>query len=116
VGSLSLLSLQQHRILLYLLDYYFFRPYKLAQTLRFLGKPGIYPSYSNEVVIILKSSALASTITLLDLMGVTRQLISETYATFTWFGIAAVIYLLLNGVFLWGFNSLYRRFGPAAGD
>src|SRR3989338_8563956 len=66
------------------------------------------PAYSNEVLIILKSTSLASTITLLDLMGVTQQLISETYDTVTFYVIAGVIYLLLNAIITSIFMFLQR--------
>src|SRR3990167_3606484 len=58
------------------------------------------PAYSNEVLIILKATSLASTITLLDVMGVTQQLISQTYDIVFWYSIAAVIYLALNSVII----------------
>ncbi len=54
------------------------------------------PSYSNEVAIILKSTSLASTITIMDLMGVTKFLISATYATLPCLFLAGCIYLLIN--------------------
>ena len=38
-----------------------------------------WPAYSNEVILIFKATAIASTITVLDLMGVTRQLMADTY-------------------------------------
>lgn len=56
------------------------------------------PAYSNEVIMVLKSTSLASTITLMDLMGVTQQLISQTYNTVGWYVVAGVLYLLLNVV------------------
>jgi arginine transport system permease protein len=54
------------------------------------------PAYANEVVVILKSTALSSTITLLDLTAITNQLIAQTYATFEILGVAALIYLVIN--------------------
>ena len=66
------------------------------------------PAYSNEVLMILKSTSLASTITLLDLMGVTQQLIAETYDTVTFYVIAGVIYLLLNAIITSIFMFLQR--------
>jgi arginine transport system permease protein len=54
------------------------------------------PAYSNEVVMILKSTSLASTITLLDLMGVTQQLIQQQYASMGFYLFAGAIYLVLN--------------------
>src|SRR3990167_7092485 len=64
------------------------------------------PAYSNEVLIILKATSLASTITLLDVMGITQQLISQTYDTVFWYTIAAVIYLILNSVIIAIFKTI----------
>ena len=54
------------------------------------------PAYSNEVIIILKSTSLASTITIMDLMGVTREIISATYSTIPYLITAGVCYLIIN--------------------
>jgi arginine transport system permease protein len=67
------------------------------------------PAYSNEVIMILKGTSLASTITLLDLMGMTQQLIGETYATVEFYLAAAVIYLLLNGIISLIFKCLQKK-------
>jgi arginine transport system permease protein len=67
------------------------------------------PAYSNEVIMILKGTSLASTITLLDLMGVTQQLIAETYATIEFYLAAAIIYLALNAIISGIFNLLIKR-------
>lgn len=64
------------------------------------------PAYSNEVIIILKSTSLASTITLLDLMGVTQQIIAQTYNTVEWYLIAGAIYLSLNAFITLLFKKL----------
>ncbi|XKM14319.1 arginine ABC transporter permease ArtM [Orbaceae bacterium ac157xtp] len=53
-------------------------------------------SYSNEIIFVVKSTALASTVTLLDVMGVS-QLINGQYYDFSVFIAAGVIYLLING-------------------
>ncbi|MND55251.1 Octopine transport system permease protein OccM [compost metagenome] len=37
------------------------------------------PAYSNEVILMLKASALASTVTLLDIIGMARTVIARTY-------------------------------------
>lgn len=66
------------------------------------------PAYSNEVIMILKGTSLASTITLLDIMGVTQQLIAQTYATVEFYLIAAVIYLALNAVITGVFQMLFK--------
>lgn len=66
------------------------------------------PGYSNEVIMILKGTSLASTITLLDLMGVTQQLISQTYQTVEFYIVAGCIYLLLNAVITGIFSILIK--------
>ncbi len=67
------------------------------------------PAYSNEVIMVLKGTSLASTITLLDLMGITNQIIARTYATIEYLCLAGIIYLFLN-VFIVGiFKTVERR-------
>lgn len=56
------------------------------------------PAYSNEVLMILKGTSLVSTITILDLMGVTQKINAETYATVELYLMVGIIYLVLNGV------------------
>lgn len=67
------------------------------------------PAYSNEVVIILKSTSLVSTITLLDVMGVTNQIAAQTYQVIPFLCLAAVIYLTLNAIVMWIFRLIERR-------
>lgn len=67
------------------------------------------PAYSNEVTMILKGTSLASTITLLDLMGVTQQLIAQTYQPVQYYLIAGVLYLLLNAVITIIFKWLQKE-------
>lgn len=50
------------------------------------------PAYSNEVIMGLKNTSLASTITLLDVMGVMRQMIANTYQVLPFFFIAAIFF------------------------
>ncbi len=69
----------------------------------------VLPAYSNEVVIMLKSTSLASTITLLDLMGVTNQIVAENYQALPFLCLAAVIYLTLNVIFMRVFNLIKQR-------
>jgi len=53
------------------------------------------PAFSNEVIIQLKTTALASTVTLLDLTGVGRRLYVKTFTLEPLF-IAGFIYILLS--------------------
>lgn len=67
------------------------------------------PAYSNEVIFMLKGSALASTITLLDITGVARTIIARTYTFLELFFAAGVLYLLITWVFIAGFTVLENR-------
>lgn len=69
----------------------------------------VLPAYSNEVIMILKGTSLASTITIMDLMGVTRHLIAATFETIPLFILAGIIYLVLNGLIMIGFKLLIWR-------
>ena len=54
-------------------------------------------SYSNEVVLVFKSTSLAYTITLMEVMGHGQMLYGRTYDV-TVFGAAGLIYLVVNGL------------------
>ncbi|MBP2229749.1 octopine/nopaline transport system permease protein [Azospirillum agricola] len=54
------------------------------------------PAYGNEVILMVKASSLASTITLLEVTGLARKIISQSFAVFEIFILAGAIYLLLN--------------------
>ena len=68
------------------------------------------PAYSNEVIILLKGTALASTITLIDLMGQSQFIASNTYLPIQVFVIAGIIYYLLTLIITWIFGFLEARF------
>ncbi|WP_025819636.1 arginine ABC transporter permease ArtM [Shewanella marina] len=70
-----------------------------SQTLKVLMPYALkraYPAYSNEVVLLLKGSSLASTITIMDIMGWSQRINAQTYDTLMVFGAAGLLYLLLN--------------------
>lgn len=67
------------------------------------------PAYSNEIILMLKGSALASTITLLDLTGMARTIIARTYMPVEVFFAAGCIYLLLTFLFIQGYRLFERR-------
>jgi octopine/nopaline transport system permease protein len=54
------------------------------------------PAYSTEMVLMVKSTSLASLVTVWEVTGVAQQIIAETYRTLEVFSCAAVIYLALN--------------------
>ncbi len=67
------------------------------------------PALSNEVVLQLKATALASTVTLLDVTGVGRRLAARTYTTESLF-VAGAIYIVLTVLLAQAFRLLERRF------
>ncbi len=71
----------------------------------------ILPAYSNEVIILLKGTALASTITLLELMGQSQLIASNTYQPIQVFAVAGIIYYLLTLAITWLFRWLEHRYG-----
>ena len=81
--------------------------YKRIMLPRALGM--IMPAYGNEVILMLKGSALASTITLLDLTGMARTIIARTYTPIEIFLAAGVIYLLMSMVIIQLFRYLEMR-------
>jgi len=56
------------------------------------------PAYGNEMVLMLKGTSLASTVTLLDLTGVAKHIISTTFRPVEVFIVAGSIYLLMTFV------------------
>ena len=67
------------------------------------------PALSNEVVLQLKATSLASTVTLIDLTGVGRRLAAKTYTTEGLF-VAGAIYIALTFLVAQGFRLLEARF------
>ncbi|KQW50471.1 MULTISPECIES: ABC transporter permease [unclassified Ensifer] len=54
------------------------------------------PAYSNEIILMTKSTALASTITLMEITGIAAKLISASYRPVEIFICAGAIYLAIN--------------------
>jgi len=54
------------------------------------------PAYGNELILIVKGTSLASTITVLEITGYAKRLMSQTYAIFEIFAVAGLLYLLIN--------------------
>ncbi|AUI66194.1 MULTISPECIES: arginine ABC transporter permease ArtM [Glaesserella] len=79
-AALGLSRLQTLKILI---------PYALKRAL---------PSYSNEIILVFKGTSLASTITIMDIMGYARQLYGTEYDALTIYGLAGAIYLVITGI------------------
>ena len=58
---------------------------------------------------MLKSSSLASTITLLDITGAARTIIARTYTPLEIFFAAGMLYLVISAILLGVFRLLERR-------
>ena len=54
------------------------------------------PGYSNEIVLMIKATSLASIITMMEVTGLAAKLISETFRAFEVFVVAGGIYLVIN--------------------
>jgi len=54
------------------------------------------PAYGNEMILMLKGTSLASTVTLLDLTGVAKHIISTTFRPVEVFIVAGSIYLIMT--------------------
>lgn len=68
----------------------------------------ILPVSGNEMTLVLKGSSLASTITVLEMTGVARKAVAQTFAPFEVFAIAGVVYLMVGLVAAWGFARLEK--------
>ena len=66
------------------------------------------PPYGNEVVGMLKTTALASTVTMAEVTGVAETIVAETFAPYEVFLSAAVIYLILVWIFERGLAAVER--------
>lgn len=83
-----------------------------AQTMLYIILPRAarigLPAYSNEVILMLKASALASTVTLLELTGMARTLNARTYVDIEFFFAAGVLYLAIAYIMVRAFKLLER--------
>lgn len=66
------------------------------------------PALSNEVVLQLKATSLASTVTVLDLTGIARRFESNSYSTEPLF-VAGAIYIALTFLIARGFRLVETR-------
>ncbi len=68
------------------------------------------PQYSNEVVGLMHATAIASTVTLVDITRVARDVYANHLLVSESFGMAAVIYFVLTFTLVGVFKLLERRF------
>jgi octopine/nopaline transport system permease protein len=70
------------------------------------------PAYGNEIILMVKSSSLASTITILEITGVAKKIIAATFEPLSVFIVAGGIYLLLNFLVVIAVRKLEIRLSP----
>jgi polar amino acid transport system permease protein len=70
-----------------------------------------WPALGNEIILLMKASALASVVTVYDVMGVARQVYQKTFdfSALLW---AAVIYLLITATFVTLWRQSERWLSP----
>ena len=54
------------------------------------------PAYGNEIILMMKGTSLASTVTLMDITGVAKHIVSTTYKPLEVFLLAGAIYLFMT--------------------
>lgn len=67
------------------------------------------PAYENEIILTVKATSLASTITLLDLTGAARLEVSNTFAPYEVFLTAGAIYFCITTSLSWLLRKLEQR-------
>lgn len=68
------------------------------------------PAYSNEVILMIKGSSLASIITVMEMTGVMNKIRAETYAIYELIIIAGAIYLFMNFIITRVFKALEEKY------
>ncbi|MNE43853.1 Octopine transport system permease protein OccM [compost metagenome] len=67
------------------------------------------PAYTNEVIMMLKASSLASTITVMEVTGNARKIVAQTFSPYEVFISAALIYLAITLLTTQVFRLLEER-------
>lgn len=68
------------------------------------------PAYSNEVIMSLHATALASTVTIVEIAGAASYFNSTYYEPFIAYAAAAVLYLILNTLLVLLFRLIEKRY------
>ncbi len=69
------------------------------------------PAYGNEIILMLKGTSLASTVTLMDLTGVAKYIISTTFKPVEVFIVAGSIYLFMTFIIHNVIKYLEKKYG-----
>tara|TARA_B100000767_G_scaffold195624_1_gene182650 strand:+ start:1242 stop:1916 length:675 start_codon:yes stop_codon:yes gene_type:complete len=68
------------------------------------------PAYSNEIILMIKASSLVSIITIMEMTGIARKIISKTFAPIEVFIAAGIIYLILNYLVTEIFKKIEKKY------
>ncbi len=68
------------------------------------------PAYGNEIILMMKGTSLASTVTLMDITGVAKHIVSTTYKPLEVFLLAGGIYLFMTFIIHNLIKYLEQRF------
>ncbi len=70
------------------------------------------PAYGNEIVLMVKASSLASTITILEITGIAKTIIASSFRPVEVFIVAGAFYLAVNFVAVQTIARLEHRLTP----
>ena len=68
------------------------------------------PAYSNEVIMTMHATALASSVTIMEITGAASFFNSTYYEPFIAYSAAAVLYLILNTLLVLGFRMIEKKY------
>jgi octopine/nopaline transport system permease protein len=74
------------------------------------------PAYGNEIILMVKASSLASTITLMEVTGIARSIIATTFQPVEVFIVAGSIYLAINFAVARALRMIEWRLSPHLRD
>ena len=69
----------------------------------------VLPAYSNEVILMLQATSLASLVTVVDLMGAASNIVNRSFALYEIYITAGLIYLVMTYAIAWGFKRVEHR-------
>ncbi len=70
-----------------------FQTFFYIQSRKFLKV--FLPAYNNEIILLLKASSLCSTITVMEIMDMTKNLLTQTYAPIEVFAASGLVYFVI---------------------
>jgi octopine/nopaline transport system permease protein len=74
------------------------------------------PAYSNELIAMMKATALVSLVTLWDVMSVALKIRNDTLVTYTPLIVAGAIYFVMNWLIARAFAAIEHRLSPHLRD